>query len=316
MESLRRPMLKKYNELFFLPFDHRSSFERDLFGIQDREPTLEEIREITKYKNIIFEGFKMAVHNGIAKNKAGVLVDEQFGAQILKDARSFGCWVACSVERSGQKEFEFEYGLRFKEHILRVRPDFVKVLIRFNPEGDNDLNRRQSQRLKLLSDFCKEHDFLLMLELLVPANEKQLSQVSGDIKRYDLELRPKLMVDAILTFQKNGVEPKIWKVEGVARSEDCFNIVKQAQSYFRKDVGVIVLGRGENLITIKKWLSTAAQTKGFIGFAVGRTVWEDALKLLRNNEVSQIKATEIIATNFKSFCDLWMDSKYAHEKHP
>jgi myo-inositol catabolism protein IolC len=308
-------MLKQFNELFFLPFDHRTSFEKDLFEIIDRTPTLEETEEILKYKNIIYDGFKEAIKKGVPKNKAGILVDEQFGIQILNDAKALGFWTACSTEKSGVAEFDFEYGLNFKEHIFRIRPDFVKVLVRFNPEGDKDLNKRQSERLKKLSDFCIDNHFRLMFELLVPATDKQTSQVGDDLSKYDLELRPKLMIGAIRALQEKGIEPAIWKVEGVSCSDDCFNIVKQAQINSRNHVGVIVLGRGENLATIKKWLTIASRIHGFIGFAVGRTVWEDVLKLHKNNQISSAEASELIALNFKSFCDLWMDNKRSYEKH-
>jgi myo-inositol catabolism protein IolC len=301
--------LMNHSEFFFLPFDHRGSFEKDFFGIIGRNPTKSEAIEISCYKKIIYEGFKQAILDGVPKEKAGILVDEEFGFEILVDAKKNGFITACSVEKSGQKEFDFEYGADFKNHILSINPDFVKVLVRYNPEGDAEVNYQQTTRLKNLSDFCIENRLKFMFELLVPATTSQLANVNDDVERYDHELRPNLMVEAIKEIQKQGIEPSIWKVEGSKSETDYKKIVLQAKSNSRDHVGLIVLGRGENSETIKKWLSTAAITAGFIGFAIGRTVWEETLMKFKDTKISSNEAIMEIAKNFKMFCDLWIHSK-------
>lgn len=306
--------LNKKDEYFFLPFDHRGSFEKDFFGIVGRIPTSDEAFEISHYKKIIYDGFKQAILAGVPKDKAGILVDEQFGYEILLDAKKNGYLIACSVEKSGQKEFDFEYGQDFKEHIMRLQPDFVKVLVRYNSEGNPEANRHQTDRLKDLSDFCNENGFNFMFELLVPATTAQLLKVNGDLRRYDNELRPNLMVSVIKEIQAKGISPAIWKVEGTTTTEDYEKIIKQARSNARDDVGLIVLGRGEDGETTKKWLSTAAMTTGFIGFAIGRTVWEEALMKFKNSKISSSEASMEIAENFKMFCDLWMKVKHNYNK--
>ena len=297
------------NEFFFLPFDHRGSFEKDFFGIIGREPTVSEAIEISAYKEIIYDGFKQAILNGVPKEKAGILVDEEFGKKILIDAKANGYLTACSVEKSGQKEFDFEYGVDFKKHILSISPDFVKVLVRYNPEGDAEVNHLQTTRLKILSDFCNENRFKLMFELLVPATLSQLAHVNEDIGRYDRELRPNLMIEAIKEIQKQGIEPQIWKVEGSTSEADYQKVVTQAKINSRDKVGLIILGRGEDRETINLWLSTAASTEGFIGFAIGRTVWQETLRKFKNKKISSKEAILEIAKDFKIFCDLWIEVK-------
>lgn len=292
--------------LFILPFDHRGSFEKDLFGITGRQPTLDETVEISRYKRIIFNGFRQAITDGIPKDKAGILVDEQFGSDILRDAKRDGYLTACSVEKSGQEEFEFEYGSDFKKHIFDIGPDFVKVLVRYNPRGNNAANLRQVEHLQILSKFCNENKFQFMFELLVPATAEQLAHIDSNSRLYDIELRPQLMVDAIRELQSHGVEPDLWKVEGLTKKVDYEKIVQQAQSNKRSRARLIVLGRGENRETIKQWLSTAASTSGFIGFAVGRTVWESTLKEFKAGKFSMDDAILDISKTFRLFCDLWM----------
>jgi myo-inositol catabolism protein IolC len=94
-----------------------------------------------------------------------------------------------------------------------------------------------------------------MFELLVPARKAQLDSVRGDRKAYDLEIRPRLMVKAIEQLQDAGVEPDVWKMEGLERREDCEKIVIAARRNGRNQVGCTVLGRGEDNRKVHEWPS-------------------------------------------------------------
>ena len=293
------------NPLYILPFDHRSSFELKMFGWGE-DLTSEQTAEIVAVKQVIYDGFKAAVEAGVPKEKAGILVDEQFGADILRDAAASGYTLAYPVEESGQEEFEFEYGDDFAKHIKAFNPTFCKVLVRYNPEGDRALNLRQATRLKRLSEFLHtESRSRFMFELLVPAEKAQLDRVNGDKEKYDLELRPRLMVRAIHELQDAGVEPDVWKVEGLDRREDCEKIVAAARRGDRDKVGCIVLGRGEDDEKAREWLTTAAGVPGFIGFAVGRTIFWNPLVDLRTKKITREDAVAEIARRYRKFVDIF-----------
>jgi myo-inositol catabolism protein IolC len=299
-------MARGYNrQLYILPFDHRGSFQSRLFGWK---PPLSEAQtaEIAGAKRVIYDGFLSALAAGAPKDKAGILVDEQFGAAILEDAAAAGVVTACPAEKSGQDEFDFEYGDDFGRHIEVVDADFCKVLVRYNPEGDRALNRRQAQRLRRLSDYLAKKDrSRLMFELLVPAEKAQLDKHGGDKKRYDLELRPQLMVEAIHELQDAGVEADLWKLEGLDRQEDCRAIVAAAMSGGRSQVGCIILGRGEDDRKVREWLGIAAQVPGFVGFAVGRTTFWDPLVAWRAEAMTREEAVAAIAARYLEFVDLF-----------
>src|ERR1700690_1212314 len=183
--------------LYILPFDHRGSFQKKMFG-WDGELSPQQTAEIAAAKRVIYDAFVSAVHAGVPKEKAGILVDEQFGAAILKDAAAAGYATSCPAEKSGQDEFDFEYGDDFGKHIEAFHPTFCKVLVRYNPEGDPVLNQRQAARLKRLSEYLHtKSQSRFMFELLVPAEKAQLDRLKGDKKAYDRELRPKLMAQTI-----------------------------------------------------------------------------------------------------------------------
>jgi len=295
-----------YNEpLYILPFDHRGSFQAKMFGWTGTLRA-DQTAEIASAKQVIYEGFKAALHAGVPEQKAGILVDEQFGAAILRDARANGYTTACPAEKSGQEEFDFQYGEEFAKHIEAFQPTFCKVLVRYNPEGDRALNQRQAARLKRLSDYLHTSGrSKFMFELLVPAEKAQLDQIKGDKKTYDVELRPRLMVQTIMELQDAQVEPDVWKIEGLDRREDCEHLVAVARRGRRDNVGCIILGRGENDQKVREWLTIAATVEGFIGFAVGRTSFWDSLINMRAKKITREDAVAQIAGRYREFVEIF-----------
>jgi myo-inositol catabolism protein IolC len=298
--------------LYILPFDHRGSFETGMFHWHGAL-TGEQTDQIATAKRVIYDGFKAALASGVRQENAGILVDEQFGAAILRDASASGYHIACPVEKSGQEEFDFEYGDDFAAHIEAFHPTFAKVLVRYNPEADAAMNKRQATRLRQLSNYLQQANrSLFMFELLVPAEKTQLDKLKGDKKAYDLELRPRLMVETIQELQNAGVEPDIWKIEGLDRREDCERIVAVARRDGRDKVGCIILGRGEDEQKVQEWLTTAAAVPGFIGFAVGRTDFWDPLLVWLNGSLTREAAVSVIANRYAEFVNIF---EQAHENH-
>jgi len=292
--------------LYILPFDHRGSFQKKMFG-WDGTLSTQQTAEIAAAKRVIYDAFVAAVDAGVPKDKAGILIDEQFGAAILRDAATDGYATCCPTEKSGQEEFDFEYGADFEKHIEAFYPTFCKVLVRYNPEGDQDLNRRQSARLKRLSDYLHRNKSRsrFMFELLIPAEKAQIDQLKGDKKAYDLELRPRLVAQTIQELQDAGVEPDVWKIEGLERHEDCERIVAVARQGGRSRVGCIILGRGEDDRKVREWLATAAAVPGFIGFAVGRTSFWDPLVGWRAKKITRNDAVAEIARRYQGFVEIF-----------
>jgi myo-inositol catabolism protein IolC len=295
-------------ELLILAFDHRASFVEKMFEIKNRQPTSEEKRQIEDYKKVIFEGFKLALKKKVPKDIAGLLVDEEYGTSILCEAKKEGLQFAMPIEKSGQEEFDFEYGENFAKHIEDFDPTYVKVLVRYNPESDAVLNKRQLVRLKKLSDYLTEKKRTFLFELIVPATPAQLAKLGGSKEKYDQELRPKLMVTSLKEIQAAGVEPAIWKLEGLDEPESAKAVVKQAQSGGRK-VGVITLGRGESKEKVQEWLKVGAKIPGIIGFAVGRTIFWQPLADLRAGKASRKEAVVKVAQNYVEFTELWLNER-------
>jgi myo-inositol catabolism protein IolC len=281
VDATDQPSSQNWSEgrrLYLLPFDHRGSFKKDLFALRSgEEPDDTQRAQITDLKTLIYEGLDEALANGAPKNFAGVLVDEEHGADIAWRAKAAGLTLALPVERSGQAEFEFEYGDNFARHIEEFDPAFVKVLVRYNPDGDAAENARQAARLAYLSTWLRQHGRALLFELLVPPLKPQLIRVGGDVANFEHQLLPSLLTGAMAALQEAGVEPHIWKIQGLDDRADCALAVAQARVGGRDGVVCIVLGHGADDARVRHWLAEAASVEGYIGFAVGRTVWFDAV---------------------------------------
>jgi myo-inositol catabolism protein IolC len=296
-------------KLYILAFDHRGSFQKKMFGIQG-DPTPEETETITDAKRLVFEGMEKAVERGLDASTAGVLVDEQFGGDVPKLAREHGLALSMPVEKSGQDEFDFQYDEDFGGHIESFDPQFSKVLVRLNPEGEPEMNERQLGRLKRLADWLHDHDRKFLFELLVPATDEQLEKAGGDTDRYDAELRPELMRRAIEQIQDFGVDVDIWKIEGVDTREDAQMLVEQTRKGDgNENVVSVLLGRGASDEKVDHWLRQAAPVEGFVGFAIGRSIWWDALKGFLDGDLDRDAAAERIADNYQRFIKVYDDAE-------
>jgi myo-inositol catabolism protein IolC len=289
--------------LYLLPFDHRETFARKLFGWQG-PLNAEQAEQIATAKQLIYDGFQAAVASGIQKEHAAILADERFSAAILRDAARKGYMTACPAEKSGQREFAFEFGDDFARHIETVDPMFCKVLVRYNPEGDAAMNQRQASRLKRLSDYLHHNNRPFMFELLVPPEHAHVETLQRS-ETYDVDCRPGLMVRAVGELQAAGVEPDVWKVEGMDRREDCERLVAAVRRNGRDNVSCIVLGRGEDGRRVRKWLATAASVPGFIGFAVGRTTFWRPLVDWHAGRIERSVAVSAIARRYREWVDVF-----------
>ena len=299
--------------LYLMAFDHRGSFEKDLFGAS--EPVPPDVRDgIMKVKEIIFDAFVRALAQGAPRHDCGVLVDEEFGSDVARKAKAERVPLAMPVEKSGQEEFQFQYGDDFGAHIEAFAPTFSKVLVRYNPDGDADLNRRQTERLAVLSRWLRDHDPKFLFELLVPATKDQLDRFGGDQRAYDRELRPDLVVATIAALQAGGVEPDIWKIEGLDSEAACEAVVAQAQIHGRDNVKCIVLGRGADEAQVIEWVKIGAKVEGFDGFAVGRTLWEEALRKYLAGQLSHYEAVEEISSRYWDVIRAYRHAEPAFER--
>ena len=300
----------KLKQLYILPFDHRATFATGLFGF--KEPlTKTQHNKVKEAKQMIWQAFTKVqrrfwlrprrVKSALPAGTLGILVDEEFGTEILRAARKLGAVTILTTEKSGQQVFDFEYGAKFGSHILKFKPNYAKVLVRYNPVNKKD-NLIQLKRLRKISDFCQQKKIGFLFELLVPAS---LTQSKKYGKTYDLKARPALTLATLKEIQAAGIRPDIWKLEAMYKGADWEKIIKVV----KKDAKIIVLGRAGSKALVRQWLKTAAKFKEIIGFAVGRTIFFPPLEKFIAGKINKKKAIDMIARNFEYFIRLWEKNK-------
>ena len=298
--------MKGYSEdLYILAFDHRGTITKGLLGVEGREPTEEEANKVSEMKQIIFDGFLKANESGIKGGDPAILVDETFGLEVQQKAKEMNIKFAAPVEKSGQKVFDFEYGDQFGEKINEVGADFVKILVRWNPDDEEEIRETQGSRIKELSDWLSENGKKFLLEFLVPATEEQLASVENDQARYDSEIRPKLAVRVVEEMRERGADPDIWKIEGLDTAEDCENVAAAIKTGDRENVMAVVLGRGASDEKVNEWLRAGSSVDGYRGFAIGRSIFWNALKGFHEGEKTREEAVNEIAESYLGFLSVY-----------
>jgi len=294
--------------LFILAMDQRDSIEQKLYDL-DSAPTPEESASIAANKLLVYRGLLDAVPGLPEGARPGFLVDEQYGGSpAVLAAADDRMSLAMPLEASGQEWFDFAYGHDWRTHAAFFGANHPKVLLRDNPGLDEQQRAEQAAKVATISSWARKEGLELIVELLVPATDEDSAKVGGDTDRYDHELRPALTVQAMTFLQDHGVEPAIWKIEGLAEREDAERIAAAARRDGR-EARCIVLGRNAPQEQLDEWLRVAAPVDGFIGFAIGRSTWWDALEGRLSGSIDEETARKQVADNYTHFVRTYLDAR-------
>lgn len=261
---------------------------------------------------LVYRHFKEIVHRKIPLGYAGILCDEEFGSDVLREAKKDGFITILTTEKSGQNIVEFEYGEEFGRHIEKFKPEFTKTLIKFNAEDPPDAREKQKRHIKILNDFSHENNYKFLLEALVLPTEEQLAKVGGSSQDYDKVLRADLTVRVISELQDYGIEPDVWKLEGFSEKENYNKVIVAIQKEHRENVGLIILGRGADEQHVEQWLKAGSKVPGIIGFAVGRTVFWDAWEKFYKGKTANVEALNNIPDNFIKFYNVFIQESFTN----
>ena len=283
--------------------DHRESFGKTLFHVKDDLPTASQRVRMAEAKRLIYRGLAQAAPH-LRTGHAGVLVDELYGQDVVDAAMRDPIVLAIPVEASGHEWFQLQWPESWLEHVDHVNPDYAKVLVRDNPSFDPADRHAQFEQLNHVSKALTSAGIPLLYELLVPATDEQLASVGGSVDRYDRELRPDLVVRVIADNQDAGIEPTLWKVEGLDTVEAAQAVAVQARAGNR-DTDLIVLGRDAPVDRLDRWLQIASQVEAFVGFAIGRSIWEDPIDDWANHGLGDQPTADHIADAYLAFTRQW-----------
>ena len=296
--------------LFILAFDHRESFLRSFFGMTS-EPGDADRERAGRAKDVIWSGLERALGEGaVDPSTVGVLVDATYARRVIDAARARGIRFAVPLEESGRDELALESSA-WRERLAELDPAWAKILVRYNPDGDGAMNERQRAILADVSEHCRITHRGFMLEVLVPPEPGQLRAAGDDPDRYDREVRPALVTRAIEEMHASGIEPDVWKLEGLDEPAACEAVASTARASGRAHVDCVVLGRGADDQAVDRWVRTAARVDGWTGFAIGRSIWWEPLREYFDggeSDAARDAAEAEIARTFTRFVRLFLSS--------
>ncbi|MEO6117286.1 MAG: DUF2090 domain-containing protein [Pseudolysinimonas sp.] len=296
--------------LLILAMDHRDSLERELYRLT-APPTPVEAARIAADKLLVYRALLDAAAHLPAGARPGVLVDEQYGASVAELAQHVDTLdLTMPIEASGHPWFQFAFGESWKSHAEFFATDHSKVLIRDNPGFDAADRARQAAAIAAVSTWAHRASRPLIVELLVPATDADLASVGGDALRYDAEVRPRLTVQVIHELQDAGVEPALWKIEGLETTDDARTVAVAARRGGR-DARCIVLGRHAPADRLDHWLDAAAPVADFVGFAIGRSIWWDALSDHLAGSIDESETQRRIAASYLQYANDFLAARAA-----
>lgn len=261
-----------HHNLLILAADQRPWLTKALFDHTDAA-TAQQRAITTEAKHLILEGLLKATETN-ALDGAAILVDPELGPGVPERALAHGIPLALPIERAGRRLYETEPE-SLREYLRAFAPRYSKVLVRYNPADSVEERALQRERLAEASAISRDEGCEFLFELLVPPTAAQLEDVDGDVERYAWELRPELTRQAMAEIADQvGVD--VWKLEHQGDVESSRRTVELARS---GGAECILLGAGGDVETVKSWLEIAAQA-GFIGFAIGRSIWWEAVQQL------------------------------------
>jgi myo-inositol catabolism protein IolC len=286
---------------FVLAVDHRRPH---LAALLDRagEPGPSDRATIVAAKATVVAGFEAAVAAGVDAHHAGLLIDEEYGTDAAAAAIGAGRNVALPVEDSGGDRFALaDPGITGR--VLALDPHWVKALVRYNPDGDEDTNASSIAALTELATRLPAGGPGLMLEVIVPPTADQLA-AAGDPDAFARSARPALAARAMRELLGAGLVPDLWKMEGVDDPDDAARLADAARGAARA-AGILVLGAGAPRDRVDHWLRVAARTPGYAGFAVGRSLWWQEIRDVLAGRRTRDEAVRSIAANFRHAVDVY-----------
>jgi 5-dehydro-2-deoxygluconokinase len=252
---------------------------------------------IPEVKRLAFDGFLRARDRSADVRSFGaLLVDEQYSAPVIAEARKAGVNVGTPAEKAGA----FPLAWSTDPFSRALTGAFVKVLVRHRSDDEPATIRGQWEKLDALQAWCRAEDKPLVVEILVARRDEpeQAFEAVG---------RPAMLAGFIGEAYRRGLTPGFWKIEGTLSPEGARTIDEAIAAH--PACRQIILGKAADAATIHRWFAAAAASRTAAGFAIGRSVfWEPSVAFLTGAQTAD-RASAGIAANYLQLVDAWQRSR-------
>ncbi len=292
------------DRLYVLPCDHRDIL-RAYWGSYRPRGFVQGDQWVSYAKQVVLDGLLLAVEDGINREHCALLMDEELGAPVLQRARDCGVRRFVPTDDGTVGDYVLQYGQEFPQHIEAIDPDFVQTLINYNPESP--MAQAQMHRIEPLFDYlgASSRRFMLELQVLPTADQIAAEGKSAWVEKK----RPALIRQAIADLRQRGADPDVWKLEPMPDATEYSRAVDAIRAGGRDHVVAVVLGGGATTEAVDESLVSSAAVEGFVGFAVGRSVWAEGIENLARGTWDGPRAARSVADKFHHFAEVFDAAK-------
>jgi len=227
----------------------------------------------------------------------GMLLDETYGREAFFAAARHPFWLGRPVEQPGSRPLRFEFdqdiGGRLAEWPVTHT---VKCLAFIHPDDDAALKAEQTEKLLTLYQAARRNGLELLVEIIAGKNGPL-----GD-------LTVATVIDGLYAA---GIRPDWWKLEPQATAAAWHNIesaIARGDEWCR---GVVLLGLEAPESELEAAFAACAATPVVKGFAVGRTIFNDAAEKWLAGSIDDRAAVEDMASRFARLTAAWQRARGA-----
>ncbi|MBI4924099.1 MAG: 5-dehydro-2-deoxygluconokinase [Devosia nanyangense] len=270
---------KDIPQLMALAIDHRSQLE-DLPGATPAK--------LTAFKRL---AVKAAARVAAGRPGYGMLIDDKYGRDALFDAGEEGnLWIARPIELPGSRPLRFEFSQDLSRFTEWPVDHCIKVLCFYHPDDAAPLKAEQIERLRQAYDAARRIGRELLIEIIASRNgalgDTTVSRVLSEL--YDA-----------------GLKPDWWKLEPQSSRGawgEIDRVIEARDPYCR---GVVLLGLEASEPELERGFAAARSARTVKGFAVGRTIFAEAVRAWLAGTMSDEQAVADMAHRFESLTSIW-----------
>ena len=270
------------DQILSFAIDHRKQFE-------DMADKLGASRErIAPFKRLAMQAVGR-VSGG--KPGFGTLLDDTYGREAMFDAAKLGLWIGRPLEEPGSRPLRFEFtqdvGARLVEWPVTHT---IKCLAFYHPDDPQALKDEQAQKLRTLYEAARKVGRELLVEIIASKN--------GPMDKSTI-------ARALTELYALGIKPDWWKLEPQADPQAWDEISKVIDLHDPLCRGIVLLGLEAPEEELAKGFKAVAGQKYVRGFAVGRTIFNEAAQAWLVGKISNEAAVKIMADKFSRLVHIW-----------
>ena len=287
--SLTRPRstpARDTPDVHVLAIDHRWQMEEmfDIAGI-DRS-------QIAALKALLFSAFERVA---ATRADVGILLDDQYGADLLNQASRRGLWIARALDVPLSRPVAFSSGDDVARALGDWQPDQIaKLMVYAHPHDPADVAHAQWGRMVQLATAALAAKRSYLIEFQSPVGVEP-----------GVDYLPRMIADAYA----RGVAPDWWKLPPIADAQqwaDAAAIIRACDPTCR---GMLVLGQTAEPGALAAALGAAAAEPLVRGFAIGRAIFADASSQWLRDEIDDKTLIDEVADRFSATIAAWQDSR-------